>query len=195
MNLGLDIDGVLTNIEEFQLRYGGAYFRKHFKKEIVNPKGTDIKQIFDATDEEYRAFWSKYLFPYAIFRPARAKVSAYTDWAYANGHKVYIITARVFATKNNFMGKLMRFIVRCWLKKYKVRYEEIIFCEDEKVEPVRKYQICYMVEDNPKNIEDLKDITKVICMDAGYNEHITDESVVHCKDFEQILEYMKAESI
>lgn len=191
MNLGLDIDGVLTDIEDFQLRFGVPFFKKHFNKVPVNEKGFDIRQIFDASEEEYRKFWSKYLLQYAITWPARDKVSEYTDWAYANGHKVYIITARVFAAREDFMGKLMRFMVKRWLKKYGVRYENIVFCEEEKEEYIRKYNIRYMVEDNPKNIQALKEITGVICMNAGYNEHISDKSVVRCFDFTQVLNYVK----
>ena len=194
MNLGLDIDGVLTNIEEYQFKYGIPYFKKHFNKDVVNEYALDLKEIFDATEEEYKKFGSKYLFRYAIACPARKNAAEYTKWAYENGHRVYIITSRVFATKENMMGKLMRCVVRNWLKRHHIRYEEITFCDEDKVAAIRKYNIDYMVDDNPKNIEALKDETGMICMDAKCNIHITDDKVKRCMDFEQILEYVKGKA-
>lgn len=39
MRIGIDIDGVLTNIEQWQLDYGSKFYYNHYKKEIVNHKG------------------------------------------------------------------------------------------------------------------------------------------------------------
>ena len=89
MNLGLDIDGVLTNIEEYQFKYGIPYFKKHFNKDVINEYALDVKDIFGATEEEYKKFWSKYIIPYAITCSARKGAAEYTEWAYENGHKVY----------------------------------------------------------------------------------------------------------
>lgn len=194
MNLGLDIDGVLTNIEEFQFKYGIPYFKKHFDKDVVNEYALDIKEIFDATEEEYKKFWAKYLFLYAITAPVRENAAEYTKWAYENGHKVYIITSRVFATKDNMLGKFMRFIVRNWLKRHHIKYEEIAFCEEDKVAAIRQHHIDLMVDDNPQNIEALKDVTGIICMNAKCNEHIADDKVKRCENFLQIIQYVKQKS-
>lgn len=194
MNLGLDIDGVLTNIEEYQFKYGIPYFKKKFNKDVINEYALDVKDIFGATEEEYKKFWSKYIIPYAITCSARKGAAEYTQWAYENGHKVYIITSRVFSTKDNLMGKLMRFIVRNWLKRHHIRYEEITFCDEDKVSAINKYHIDYMVDDNPQNIESLMDVTGMICMNAKCNEHIVDEKVIRCYDFAQITDFVKKNS-
>lgn len=191
MNLGLDIDGVLTNIEAFHFQYGIPFFRKKFQKEVVNESGKDIKQIFECSEEEYKKFWSKYLFSYVTKWPVREFASDYTKWAYANGHKIYIVTSRVFAANDDFMGKLMRFLVRQWLKKNKICYEKIIFCNEDKTLAIQEYEIRYMVEDDPNNIEVLKHLTEIICMDAKCNAHISDERVKRCYSFNQVLDYMK----
>lgn len=191
MNLGLDIDGVLTNIEEYQFRFGIPFFEEHFNKGVVNENGFGIKEVFDATDEEYKKFWSKYLFKYARTCPPRKNAAEYTKWAYENGHKIYIITARVFAAEDSFLGKLMRFTVKRWLKKHKIRYEEIVFCVEDKTDAIDKYDVRYMVDDNPDNICGLKEHTNIICMNARCNEHIRDEKVKRCHNFAEIIEYMK----
>lgn len=191
MNLGLDIDGVLTNIEAFQFHYGIPFFKKNYNRDIVNECGKNIKQLFDCTEEEERKFWSIYLFPYAIFDKVRAHAADYTKWAYENNHHIYIITSRVFTTKDTFMGKAMRFIVRGWLKRNGIRYDEIVFCDEDKLHAIKKYNICCMVEDDPDNIKALKDYTHVICMDNKCNAHIDDEGVKRCYNFSEVTEYMK----
>lgn len=42
MRIGIDIDGVLTNIEEYQLKHGKVFFRKKYRKEVVAPDAFDI---------------------------------------------------------------------------------------------------------------------------------------------------------
>lgn len=49
MNIGLDIDGCLTDIEKFHLKYGVPFFEKKFNKSIVNEYGKSIRQLFDCT--------------------------------------------------------------------------------------------------------------------------------------------------
>ena len=39
MNIGLDIDGCLTDIETFHLKYGVPFFEKKFNKSVVNEYG------------------------------------------------------------------------------------------------------------------------------------------------------------
>lgn len=44
MIIGIDIDGVLTDIEKFELDYGSKYMITKFNKTIVNPNGGCIKK-------------------------------------------------------------------------------------------------------------------------------------------------------
>ncbi len=195
MNIGLDIDGVLTDIEAFQFKYGVPFFKKEYDKDIVNIAGKTMAQIFGCKKEEENKFWGKYLFRYAIKDPVREHASDFTKWAYDNGHHIYIITSRVFTTTETVLGKLMRFIVKRWLKKSKIKYDKIIFCDEDKASAITEYQIKYMVEDDPDNIRALKDITQMICMDAKCNEHITEESVIRCHDFSEVLQKVKERSL
>ena len=56
MRIGIDIDGVLNYIANFQLEYGIPWFRER-GYEVVNPNGFDIKDIFGCSDELRREFW------------------------------------------------------------------------------------------------------------------------------------------
>ena len=61
MNIGIDIDGVLTDIRSFQIKKGQTFF----KKKLVNKKGFTIKEMFDCSDEESKKFWTRYLLEYS----------------------------------------------------------------------------------------------------------------------------------
>ena len=74
MRIGIDIDGVLTDIEQWQLDTGGKFFSK-FDKSIVNRDGYEITEIFNVSDELDNQFWNKYLYEYVTKEPSRKYAS------------------------------------------------------------------------------------------------------------------------
>lgn len=177
MNIGFDIDGVLTDIERFQLEKGAKFFKEKYNKEIVNKKGYDIKEIFDCTNSEEKAFWTKYLFPYSIKAPIREGASEITKYCHQKEDKIFIVTKREFTDRDDSLGKLMRYIVEEYLKHNGVEYDEIIFSKGSKLDAIRRFDIEVMFEDSAKNIEELKDYTNIICVNAGYNEDIIGKNI------------------
>jgi uncharacterized HAD superfamily protein len=71
MNIGIDIDGVLTDMQGFHLRHAPRFFKKKFNRDIVDEMPYDIRDMFQCSEEERYAYWKKYLFRYATFEPAR----------------------------------------------------------------------------------------------------------------------------
>lgn len=45
MKIGIDIDGVLTDVEQWQLDYGSKVFFEQYKKSISNSNGYNIQDI------------------------------------------------------------------------------------------------------------------------------------------------------
>ena len=43
MRIGIDVDGVLTNLQDYQLKYGKKYFGENV---VINENGYDIQDIF-----------------------------------------------------------------------------------------------------------------------------------------------------
>ena len=130
MNIGFDIDGVLNDIEKFQLKYGSIFFRKKRIKEyieknykengillnesdikdtdfIINQNGYGIKEIFDCTDEEEVEFWTKYTHKF-FFEPARVGASDTIKKLRAEGHKIFIISSRALTNDDSPKGKIGR---------------------------------------------------------------------------------------
>ena len=89
MKIGIDIDGVLTDIEQWQLDYGSKFVFEQYHKGIINSEGYDIEEIFNVDE-----FWEKYLYEYAKNEPARKFASEVINKLKDEGKEIYIITAR-----------------------------------------------------------------------------------------------------
>lgn len=57
MRIGIDIDGVLTDIEQWQLDYGSKFYYEKYRKNIVNFKGYETTDIFNVDQRYDDEFW------------------------------------------------------------------------------------------------------------------------------------------
>ena len=169
MRIGIDIDGVLTDFEKWQLDFGSKFFIK-YNKNIVVPDGYDSDVIFDVTKEMDSEFWEKYLYDYAKNEPARKFAGEVIDILKEKGYEIYIITARYLTDRDDDLGKNMRLIVEEWLKQNKINYDKIIFSPEDKFDICKDNNIDIMIEDKVDNINKISKIIPVICFNASYNK-------------------------
>ena len=59
MKIGIDMDGVLTDLESWQLDYGSKFYYEKFGKNVINHKGYETNDIFDSTSEIDDEFWEE----------------------------------------------------------------------------------------------------------------------------------------
>lgn len=176
MKIGIDIDGVLTDFEKWQLDVGSKFFLK-YNKNVVVPDGYDSGVVFNATKEMDSEFWSNYLYDYAQNEPARKFSSEVIDKLRNKGYEIYIITARYLTDKNDDLGNEMRKIVKEWLKSNKINYDKIIFSPEDKLEICKENSIGIMIEDKVENINNISKIIPVICFNAGYNKMCSGKNI------------------
>lgn len=169
MRIGIDIDGVLTDFEKWQLEVGSKFFAK-YNKNIVNPDGYDSDTVFNVTKEMDSEFWHDYLYDYAKNEPARKFAGEVIDKLKNKGYKIYIITARYLTDRNDDLGKKMRNIVIEWLKENSINYDKIIFSPEDKFEICKENNISIMIEDKVENINNISKIIPVVCFNASYNK-------------------------
>lgn len=169
MRIGIDIDGVLTDFEKWQLEVGSKFFIKH-NKNIVIPDGYDSDTVFNVSKEIDSEFWNNYLYDYAINEPARKFAGEVIDKLRNSGYEIYIITARYLTNKNDEKGKKMRNIVIDWLKHNNINYDKLIFSPEDKFDICLKNDINIMIEDKVENINNISKIMPVICFNASYNK-------------------------
>ena len=87
-NIGVDVDGVLTNLEKFQLENGKKFFGEN---KIVNKNAYDVKDIFDCSSSEREKFWLKYIWKYSIEEEMTPYASDVLNKLKDEGNKIYII--------------------------------------------------------------------------------------------------------
>lgn len=191
MNIGIDVDGVLVDMEGYQLRYGTEYFFKVYGKAAVNSKAFDIEQIFDCAHVEREKFWQKYIWAYCLTEPPIKNAPEIISKLHDDGHRIVLITGRAHTTENNITGKLFRFMLKHWLKKNHIIYDEIVFCSEkesstDKLDACIAKNIDVMIDDKPENLFALADRVKVICYPAIWNEDVESNSFVRVNDWNDI---------
>lgn len=189
MKIGIDIDGVITNMEEALLDYGTKYcFENNIKYEIDLSNYYE-GDMFNISDENIEKFWNKYLGEYAQNYPTRKYASEVIKKLKVN-NEIYIITARnEYGLSDELYGTMQK-IVKQWLEKNKIEYNKIIFTQD-KLKECKENKIDIMIEDSPMIIEKLKDTIKVFCFDATYNRKISGENIIRVYSWYDILSKLK----
>lgn len=179
MRIGIDIDGVLTDEYSFVLDYGTKYFSEKKIKYNLHNDIYDSENIFEVTEKQYNDFWEKYIFYYSeniLIRPFASEVIKRLK---SDGNDIYIITSRSFTTYENKYKAKMQNIVKKWLDKNNVVYDELIFSRN-KSDICKEKNIDIMIEDKPENISLISKDRLVICYDHPYNNKLTNENIIRC---------------
>ncbi len=189
MNIAFDVDGVLWDIEKFQLQYGEQYFGPRGIA-LVNPNGFGISDIFACTHREEVKFWARNL-PRGFFMKARAHAEEVVRDLKEMGNNIFIITSRYKTSEHSLLGLFMRELVRGWLKRNRIFYDRIIFCDDEnesqsKAHACRRLQVDVIVEDRWENIEQLKNVTSVIGFRTRNNQGHEEDGIPFVSSFPEI---------
>lgn len=196
MNIGIDLDGVLTNYRQFAIEQGLKYCKENKKGKLINPDGYESTDIFDWDEKTDLDFWIKNIFIYARENPAIEGASENIKKLKADGHTIYIITARWLASteidKNfsclNEIRQTMRTTVKEWLAKNNIIYDYIIFSEKDKSKYILENNIDVMIEDSPNNLKNLSKLTKMICYDWPYNQGIENDNIYRCYNWNEIYD-------
>ena len=162
MRIGIDIDGVLTDMEQFQLDYGSKFAVEYGKEEIINANGYEIKDIYNISDAEFDEFWDRYFLDYVINEPPRKFADEITNKLHNEGNEIYIVTARYFTENDKKRAEgTIEDVISKWLNKNNIYFDKIIFSPEDKVEICTKNKIDLMIEDAPYNVNSLLLIYKI----------------------------------
>ena len=175
MNIGVDIDGVLTDIIRYACDYGSKYFFKKYGKLDININSWSLKDMFNVTDKEDKECWLTIVENYAINEPARPFASEVINKIKNEGNSIYIITARSADKWDDVDGK-MNNIVKIWLENNKIVYDKLIFSK-EKSKICEKYNIDIMIEDKTENINSISKSLPVICFHENHNKELKGKNI------------------
>ena len=188
MKIGVDCDGVLTDMSAYICKYGEMYFHR----KPGNLAGYGTREIFGCSAKEDIRFGLRYFFTYCKKWPPRAGAAEVINRLHGEGHKLYEITARMFVTQKNPLGWYSRHMFRNWVKEYGFQFEDICFCAEErapedKLSGCRKYGVDLMIDDKPEVALYLADHgIRVLLFDTLYNQGTEHENITRVYNWEDI---------
>lgn len=182
--VGFDIDGIIQDVRAFQIKYGTSYFESKGKK-IVDSGALDIQTMFGCSPEEETAFWTSHLhiLQYAISGDLMDRVVPFMKRLTEDGHKIYIITRRELADKDNVLGMIMRTCVKSYFKRNDIPAESFVFCSGSKVQAVLDNRLDVMFEDTTSHVNEISEHIHVFCMDAPHNRNCSKKNVTRIYDY------------
>ncbi len=190
MIIGVDCDGVLTDMSAYIHKYGVKYF----KREPVNVKAPSAAEMFGCTKKEEFRFGLRYFFTYCKKWPPRKNSVEIINRLKGEGHQLYEITARKFVTQNNPLGRYSGYLFRRWIKKHGFNFDDIYFCSEDnapedKLNGCKKYAADIMIDDSPEIAVKLADngIT-VLLFDTGYNKNVNYKNIIRVYDWNDVYE-------
>ena len=193
MNIGIDTDGVLTDLYGFNYEIG----TKVIKQELINPSGYNLKEMYGVKKSWELFHGLKCFFEYSKNWPPREKAPEMIRQLKNDGHRLNEITARKFVTMKNPLGWYSKYLLKKWYDKYEMKFDEIILCS-EKNAPEEKLKGCIqtgckvMIEDKPDVAELLAaNGIQILLFDAPYNQLVKGENITRVYNWEDVYEELQ----
>lgn len=188
MRIGIDIDGVLTDIERFIADYGTKYCVENHLPINIKVGEYDEFKTFNWTEEQGIKFWNEYIVYYATKYPARDFAAEVIQKLKEEGHEIYIVTARNdYGVPKEYIGKMKDFVAQ-WLKDNNISYDKIIYTEGSKLPYCVGNYIELVIEDSPENIKDVSTKIPVLCFDCGYNRNLEGKNITRAYSWYDVFD-------
>lgn len=190
MIIGVDCDGVLTDMSAYIYEYG----EKYFKRKPSNLSGYSTTEIFDCSDKEELRFGFRYFFKYCKNWPPRSGASEIISKLNNDGHELYEITARKFVTMHNPLGWYSKYVFEKWLKKNEFVFKGIHYCSEshapeDKLDGCLRFSVDLMIDDKPDIALYLAENgVKVLLFDTRYNQDIEHDNIIRVYNWNDIYE-------
>lgn len=181
MNIGIMIDGVLTNLEQFQFDYGSKfYFEKHMS--LKNPRGKSVQEIYRKhgnylkDTKKEKSFWDIYYEFYLVGNPPRIFSSEIVKKLHEHGNTIYLFCTRTFFSNVLSMEQIKKY-TKLWLIQHGIYFDFLVFSDMINVDLIQKYHISLFLDHHPDTIFHLSLHLPVVCFHAKYNELVKGENV------------------
>lgn len=187
MNIGIDIDGCITDIARFIADYGIKFCYENNIKYNLKENEYDEAKALGISDELAEKFWNEYLGFYATKYKTRDFAKEVID-KLKEKNKIYIITARnEEGLPKELYGYMQKMVIK-WLEDNEIKYDKLIFSKGSKLPYCLENNIDIMVEDSPRNLLDISNKIPVLCFDNPYNKGIEGKNIRRVYSWYDILD-------
>lgn len=186
MRIGIDIDGVLTDLARFVSDYGIKFCHENNIEYKIKDDSYYESEALGISLENAEKFWNKYL-PYYATEYEPRKFASEVIKKLKENNEIYIITARnEEGLPKEVYGKMQEF-VKEWLEKNHIEYDKLIFTVGSKLPYCLENNIDIMVEDSPRNLTEISTKIPVLCFDNPYNKNVEGENITRVYSWYDIL--------
>ena len=171
MNIGFDIDGVLTNEDDYILECMTKYCYENNLPGLVDPTKYETRK-FPVHETYFKIYQDNFVWEYAKNGEPRKFASEIMHKLKSEGHKIFIITSRRPTVLNVPESEVMKNLIKSWLEKNNIPYDGLYF-EIDKTLKIKELKLDMMIEDSPETIPTFSKLTHIFCFDNRYNTHLT----------------------
>lgn len=192
MNIGIDIDNVISNFDEALLEAFSIHDKELRNNGIIDINATHITiGMFDWTQQEVDNFYKSNVEKIAKNLDVIDGAKEYIDRLKQDGHKIYIITGRDIGEYSD-----PHTMTKEWLQKFNIYYDELILTKAYKIDKHGKSEKCI-----ENNIDIMIDDSVYICkdsinygittllMDTPYNRQVND--IPRVCSWKEIYDFIK----
>lgn len=191
MRIGIDIDGVITNVEEFEIDYASKYFYEEGNLNTIKARLDFSREDFNIEEKDSNDFWSKAIYDYMKIKP-RNFACEVINRLKEDGNTICIITNRTSDLSYSAIAPYeMKEIIIQWLDENFIYYDELIFSNGDKVKYVIDNKIDVMIDDTPRNIRAISNVIPVICYNTNYNKLCEGNNIMRCYSWYDIYNTIK----
>lgn len=190
MNIGVDIDNVLSNFNEVLLKEFLIHDKELRNKGIVNKDADYITRgMFDWSKEETDNFYKNNIEKIVTKLDVIDKAKEYIDKLKKDGHKIYIITGRDNGDYSDPYN-----MTKTWLDKFNIHYDKLILTnaykndKHGKTEKCKENKIDIMIDDSVHICKDcIEHGITTLLMDTPYNRK---ENIPRVHNWKEIYEFI-----
>ena len=147
MNIGLDIDNVISNFDKKLMEEFIKEDKNKRNNGIINNNTINIYEMFDWSKDEIENFFCNKCEDWAKTLELNEGAKYFIDKMINEGDNVYLITHRVYPHYNNAFE-----VTQQWLKDKQIKYTKLIISkETDKTSECKKYNVDIMFDDSVDN--------------------------------------------
>ncbi len=168
MRIGIDIDGCLTNEDDYRLAYVYKYCLEKGIQRPDEPYWYEYKASFwnNELEEDYRKYYHENYMKHIEPRYGAKEVLAKLQ---EEGHTIILITGRYPGFEDSERGKRCRDITEEWLRVNEIPHDSLVFTSFPKIQYICDQRVDIMVEDFDETLKDCVKHFPTFCYDNRYN--------------------------
>ena len=192
MNIGIDIDNVISNFDEVLKKEFLIHDKELRNTGIINPEAPMTKGMFDWTDDEIYTFYLENIGRITPSLDVIEGAKEYKKKKKNDGHTIVIITGR-----DKRIFKNPKEVTKEWLEKNNIYYDELVFKKTpNKIEECKNYKVDIMLDDLAINVKKLRENNvNAYLVRTRYNENysLNMPMLLNWEDIYNFIKKMKSE--